>query len=149
MAWHPDSGELYVTEHGTGGVNEINVVEAAGNYGWPEERDGMPHASYDGPLLKHDGPPAGAVFVTGDRYPGMQGDLFFTTLGTRDLRQLVLDGPDGPMLYRHLEMELGRLRAITLGPEGYLYVATSNRDTRADPGPDDDRIVRLKLRESH
>lgn len=148
MAWHPDSGELYVTEHGTGGVNEINVVKAAGNYGWPEEREGLPHASFDGPLLKHDGPPAGAVFVTGDRYPGMQGDLFFTTLGTRDLRQLELDGPDGPVLHRHLSMQLDRLRAITLGPDGYLYVATSNRDTRAEPGPDDDRILRLKVRES-
>jgi len=148
MAWHPDSGELYVTEHGTGGVNEINVVKAGGNYGWPEERAALPQASYDGPLLKHDGPPAGAVFITGNHYPGMQGDLFFTTLGTRDLRQLELGGPDGPVLHRHLAMQLGRLRAITLGPDGYLYVATSNRDTRAVPERGDDRIVRLKLRES-
>jgi hypothetical protein len=57
-------------------------------------------------------------------------------------------GPDGLVLHLHLATQLGQLRAITLGPEGYLYLATSNRDTCATPQPGDDRIVRFTLRES-
>jgi glucose/arabinose dehydrogenase len=145
LAWQPGTGQLFATEHGTGGVNEINVIKAGGNYGWPEEREGLPHASYDGPLLRHDGPPAGAQFVTGDRFESMRGDLFFTTLATQDLRQVELDGQNGPRFRRHLVEEFGRLRAITQGPGGYLYVGTSNRDTRGDPRTGDDRIIRLEL----
>jgi glucose/arabinose dehydrogenase len=144
LAWQPGTAVLFATEHGTGGVNEINVITAAGNYGWPEEREGLPQESYDGPLLKHDGPPAGAQFVSGGRYPSLSGDLMFTTLATQDLRQLDLDAPGSPVLHRHLVESFGRLRAITQGPDGYLYVATSNRDTRGNPHADDDRIIRLE-----
>ena len=66
----------------------------------------------------------------------------------QDLRQLELEGPGGPVLRRHLVEEFGRLRAITLGPDGYLYVASSNRDTRGNPQAGDDRIVRLELRKT-
>jgi glucose/arabinose dehydrogenase len=145
LAWLPGSWQLYATEHGTGGVNEINIIEAGGNYGWPVEREGLRHPSFDGPLLKHDGPPVGAQFVTGERYPSMRGNLLFTTLATQDLRRLELGGPEGPVMHRHLVEVLGRLRAIAQGPDGYVYVATSNRDTRGNPRDGDDRIIRLEL----
>jgi glucose/arabinose dehydrogenase len=146
VAWQPGTGRLFATEHGTGGVNEVNVIRAGGNYGWPVEREGESHPSFDDPLLKHDGPPAGAVFVSGHVYPRLFGNFLFVTLATEDLRRLVLSETQPPAverMERHLTGVLGRLRDIVQGPDGYLYVATSNRDGRGGPAPGDDRVVRL------
>jgi glucose/arabinose dehydrogenase len=146
MAWQPATARLFITEHGTGGVNEVNVIVKGGNYGWPIERRGEPRGDFIGPLLRHDGPPAGAVFVTGHRYPGLEGDLLFVTLATQDLRRVVLREQGEPAVgrvERHLKGELGRLRAIVEGPDGYLYVTTSNRDGRGAPKRVDDRVIRL------
>jgi len=146
LAWQPGTNHLFSTEHGIDGVNELNVIKPGGNFGWPTEREGAQHPLFKGPLLKHDGPPAAALFITGNRYPSMHGDLLFTTLGTPDLRQVTLDDSSPVQVAnvrRHLVEKLGRLRALTQGPDGYLYVATSNHDGRGNPASGDDRIFRL------
>jgi glucose/arabinose dehydrogenase len=77
----------------------------------------------------------------------LNGTLLFVTLKGSDLRVLVPDGPgdfvaiaDERVLF---DERFGRLRAIAQGPDGALYIATSNTDGRGDPGPLDDRVIRI------
>ncbi len=90
--------------------------------------------------------PAGASFSTGDALPSFKGDFFFTNLRGEVLIRVRFD-PKDPR--RVLETEelfrdvYGRLRDVVTGPDGALYVATSNRDGRGRPRPGDDRILRV------
>ncbi len=148
LAFQPGTGRLFATEHGTSTVNELNVIHRGGNYGWPWERRGASRTGLVAPILVHDGPPGGATFITSDRYPGLRGDLFFVTLKTQDVRRVVFrdDGATVERLETYLRGRFGRLRDIVQGPDGYLYVTTSNRDGRGQPKVADDRVLRLRLR---
>ncbi|GBD20945.1 Aldose sugar dehydrogenase YliI [bacterium HR28] len=156
LAWSPD-GRLYATEHGpTGDLglaahDEVNLIEPGRNYGWPfvvgtlvrqELPDAVP------PLIESGNDtwaPSGATFVTAGRIPQWQGNLLFAGLRSQALWRVVL-APDGQTvtqlepLYRG---EFGRLRTVVEGPDGALYVLTSNRDGRGSPQRGDDRLLRL------
>jgi glucose/arabinose dehydrogenase len=153
--WHPVSGELYATEHGpsfpidgVGGKDELNRIIRGRNYGWPEARGPEHEAPYTAPLKAWSPAiaPAGASFCTGERYPAWKGRLFFATLRGKSLFCVAFD-PDRPDdivdVTRALENQFGRLRAIEQGPDGYLYMTTSNRDKRGTPTENDDRVLRL------
>jgi glucose/arabinose dehydrogenase len=154
LAWQPGGGgaggRLFATEHGTGegGGNELNVIERGKNYGWPDVIGVARVPRFVDPILVREDAPAGATFVTGDRYPALRGALLIATLGTQRLLAVTL-GPDSagrPSVARTEVLvagAYGRLRDVVQGPDGYLYVATSNRDGRGRPGPDDDRVLRL------
>ncbi len=140
IAWHPTTKALFITEHGPIGHDEINLIHPGKNYGWPSIAGwgGSPtfadpiHESEDGTWA-----PAGAVFY--------RGDLLFATLRGAHLHRLVL-APNPPRVQseeRLFQAIYGRLRDVIQGPNGCLYVATSNRDGRGAPAPDDDRILRL------
>lgn len=145
LAWDPATGDLWSTEHGTSGYNEINRIERGGNYGWPFVRAGEEDDRFIEPAAGFiDIPPAGAAFVVGNRYAGLEGALVFASLGTGSLQSVRVDAADVAGSRRELiDDRFGRLRDVVLGPDGYLYVATSNRDQLGDPGPDDDRILRI------
>ena len=146
LAWQPVTNRLFSTEHGTDGVNELNVIEPGGDYGWPTERMGEPDSRYQTPFLVHDSPPGGTTFVTSSYFPELQGGLLFAGLGLQHLYFLRLD-PEGQTILeqtKFLEQEYGRLRDVMEGPDGYLYISTSNRDGRGSPAPNDDRILVLK-----
>ncbi len=156
LAWSPD-GRLYATEHGpTGDLglaahDELNLIEPGRNYGWPfivgtlvrqELPDAVP------PLIESGNDtwaPSGATFVTAGRIPQWQGNLLFTGLRSQALWRVVL-APDGrtvtqlEALYRG---QFGRLRTVVEGPDGTLYLLTSNRDGRGNPQRGDDRLLRL------
>ncbi|HEX2185012.1 MAG TPA: PQQ-dependent sugar dehydrogenase, partial [Chloroflexota bacterium] len=87
--------------------------------------------------------PAGATFVT---HGPWRGSFLFTGLASQGLFRLTLD-PAEPHTVLNLEVllqrQFGRLRDVVEGPDGALYLLTSNRDGRGNPAPDDDRIVRL------
>jgi glucose/arabinose dehydrogenase len=89
-------------------------------------------------------PPAGATFYESSAIPRWTGDFFFTSLGAQHLQRVILD-QCGKLhaIERLLVDAFGRLRDVIEGPDGNLYVATSNRDGRAEPGPDDDRILQI------
>lgn len=154
LDWDPRSGALIETEHGPsgfdgpGGGDEVNLVEAGKNYGWPivhhrDSREGMVSPLYEyTPAVA----PSGASFSRGDLLPTFRGDFFFATLRGERLIRLRFD-PKEPR--RVLETEellqgvYGRLRDVVSGPDGALYVATSNRDGRGRPRSGDDRILRV------
>lgn len=149
--WHPDTGEPFITEHGPSDNDEINVLVAGSNYGWPEVRGIAEDPAYEDPIKKYTPTLAlaGATFYTGGPLPlHWTNSFFFTTLKDQHLRRLALaTGPDGRWTVvgdeKLLEDEFGRLRAVVQGPDGYLYVTTSNRDGRGSPGRFDDKVLRI------
>jgi glucose/arabinose dehydrogenase len=90
--------------------------------------------------------PSGAAFYQGARFPSFAGNLFAATLRGTHLLRLVVDGPSRRITRqeRLLDGTFGRLRDVVVGPDGYIYVSTNNRDGRGSPAAADDRILRLR-----
>lgn len=132
-------GRLLSTEHGPDRGDEVNLIEKGSDYGWPET-EGTGIANWTPTIA-----PAGCAVYAGDAFPGLRGRMLFTTLKDRSLRQLDLatDGRSAKEKDALISGNLGRLRDVAVGPDGEVFVATSNRDGRGDPKRGDDRIVRL------
>ena len=147
LAWHPQTGRLYATEHGASGNDELNLIEAGQNYGWPEVQ-GRNHRSFRAPLAVYESAiaPAGATWYTGAVIPPWRGSLLFTTLRGTHLHRVTVEANDPRRITaqeRLLDGRYGRLRDVQQGPDGQLYVLTSNRDGRGNPAGDDDRVLRI------
>lgn len=153
----PGTGALYAVEHGPNSDDEVNRIERGRNYGWPEvagfcdeqgERRFCASANVAEPV--HAWTPtvgtSGADFYDQGLFPGWRGSLLVTALRGAALYRLTLsaDGRRATGSERLLAGELGRLRDVLVGPDGAVYLATSNRDGRGRPGGQDDRIVRLR-----
>lgn len=139
LAWDR-SGRLLAAEHGPRGHDEVNHILPGRNYGWPEVqgRGGAPR--FVDPVLESVGEtwaPSGIAFGGGD--------LFIAGLRGRRLLRVTL-APDLAVVRvaSFFESTYGRLRDVVAGPDGTLYVTTSNRDGRGWPAHDDDRILRVK-----
>jgi glucose/arabinose dehydrogenase len=154
LAWQPGTGRLYATDHGPSGVptcchDEINFIEPGKNYGWPVIIGNETHAGMVSPVIesgsKTTWAPSGATFVSHGPWAG---SLLFAGLQGEALYRLTLD-PNDPYKAQHLETwlehQFGRLRDVVEGPDGALYILTSNRDGRGSPSPDDDRVLRLTV----
>ena len=137
--WQPDTARLFSTEHGPSGgdgpqgFDEVNEIIEGANYGWPEVY-GADHGDFEAPLKVYEEAiaPSGATF--------WNGEFVFATLRGEALRRLDLDTGEDEVL---LEGDYGRLRTVRVGPDGALYVLTSNRDGRGSPEDGDDRVLRL------
>jgi glucose/arabinose dehydrogenase len=137
---HPDTGELWEAEHGTRGGDEINIVRAGGDYGWPTiaygiEYSGAPitgsitqRAGMEQPIYYWDPviAPSGMTFYTGTLFPEWQGNLFIGGLATEDLVRLTLDGERVVGEERLLRDVSERIRDVVQGPDGALYLMTDN-----------------------
>ena len=152
--WDPKTGLQYQTEHGPsgfdgpGGGDEVNLVEKGKNYGWPVVHHRDSAAGMVSPLLEYTPAvaPSGASFSTGKALPSFQGDFFFANLRGEVLIRVRFDPKDPRQVLETEELfrdVYGRLRDVVVGPDGALYVATSNRDGRGRPRPGDDRILRV------
>jgi glucose/arabinose dehydrogenase len=146
--WHPVSGELWGTEHGATGNDELNRILPGRNYGWPVIEGAATRAGMEAPVLFYNPAiaPSGASFYTGTRIPAFTGNLFFAALRGMHLHRVRLVAGDPTRVLaeeRLLENRFGRLRDVITGPDGALYFSTSNRDGRPNVAPDDDRIVRI------
>src|SRR4029453_4775282 len=133
--FHPVTGELWASEHGPRGGDELNWIQPGHNYGWPVATyginyDGTPVSDktemegMDGPVVQWTPSLAvcGMAFYTGERLPGWKNDLFLGGLVGQQLRRLVVEGHKvvhEELLFR----KLGRVRAVVNGPGGYLYRA--------------------------
>lgn len=142
-ALHPQTGILWVHEHGPQGGDEVNIIRPGGNYGWPvitygEEYGGgriAEHTEMEGleqPILYWvpSIAPSGMAFYTGDRFPRWTGNLFVGALRGRQLRRVILQG-DKVLGQEELLTNLDeRIRDVENGPDGYLYVLTDSGDGR-------------------
>lgn len=158
LAFQPRTGALFETEHGpsgevgVGAYDELNRIEPGANYGWPAVVGAPGLAQYRDPLLTYPYPsgplpPSGVSFYSGEAIAEWQGDLFFGSLGAEHLQRIGLDACGRIVgIERLYAGEYGRLRDVIGGPDGALYVSTSNRDGRGRPRSDDDRILRLAPR---
>ena len=147
-ARHPDTGKLWINEHGARGGDEVNVPEAGKNYGWPvisygkhysgatigegKTKDGMEQPiHYWDPSIA----PSGMAFYTGDKFPKWRGNAFVGALKFRLLVRLTLDGEKVVSEERFLNRLGKRIRAVVDGPDGYLYLLVDH-----DPG----QIIRIE-----
>jgi len=153
-ALHPHTGDLWVSEHGPQGGDEINRVLAGKNYGWPVisygqeygisvqvgegtdkagmeqpatywlTRDGSPYTGW----MKSSIAPSGLAFYTGDKFPEYQGNLFSGALAGTALWRIVLSPDHQKVLSRErLLADLSeRIRDVRQGPDGYLYLLTDS-----------------------
>ena len=145
LTWHPVTGELFASEHGPSGEqgfghDEVNVIVPGGNYGWPRVVGQGNDPRYLDPLhfWPQGFPPGNLAFFRGGLYvAGLRGEV---------LVRLELQGGRGSWRVARVETVLsglGRLREVQVGPDGALYVTTSNRDGRGRPRPGDDKVLRL------
>ncbi len=153
LAFEPRSGALFATEHGPSGevglgaYDEVNIIIAGGNYGWPIVVGAPGNPLYRDPLLTYPSsavPPSGATFYSSEQIASWTGNLFFTSLGAQHLQRVVFNGHgEVTAIERLFNGVYGRLRDVIEGPDGALYVSTSNRDGRGRPAEEDDRILRI------
>jgi glucose/arabinose dehydrogenase len=151
-ALHPQTGELWTHEHGPQGGDEINIIRAGVNYGWPIITYGVEYVTgtrigegthkpglaqplhYWVPSIA----PSGMAFYTGDKFPRWRGDLFIGALRDQSLVRLRLDGEKVVKEERMLKGVLGRIRDVRSGPDGYLYLLTDSPNgvlARLEPAP--------------
>jgi glucose/arabinose dehydrogenase len=141
--WHPQSDALVASEHGPDGDDEINVLRRGANYGWPEAR-GEDHGGFEAPVAVYEDSlaPSGATFV-GRPGSAWSGDFLVASLVGEQIRRLRIEGDRVTRDETMFEGDFGRLRTVVEGPDGALYVLTSNRDGRGSPGTGDDRVLRI------
>ncbi len=139
---HPQSGVLWINEHGPRGGDEINMVQAGRNYGWPVITYGI---NYNGTPITdkttmegmeqpiHYWDPSiatsGMLIYTGNAFPHWHGDIFTGALKLMHLNRVKLDANDKVQVEERLLLEQKqRIRAIEQGPKGHIYVATDNAE---------------------
>jgi glucose/arabinose dehydrogenase len=139
LAWDT-RGRLWATEFGQDRFDELNLIRAGRNYGWPEvEGTGATQGGrFTNPVVTwstDEASPSGAAIV------GQT--MFIGALQGEDVLRVSLDGSSASKRSPLLRGRYGRIRTVVRAPDGSLWVATSNRDGRGDPRPGDDRIVRI------
>ncbi len=151
LARNPATGDLWATEHGPQGGDELNLVLPGLNYGWPVIGYGV---NYRSGTAIHEGThregmeqpghiwvpsigTSGLMFYTGDAFPMWKGNLFAGGLSGERVVRLILDGQE-VVGEEDLLRGIGRVRDVRQGPDGYVYVAIEKRDDELSP------IVRLE-----
>jgi aldose sugar dehydrogenase len=144
LAFHPVTGALWSTEHGVNVKDELNVIKKGRNYGWPSCEGVIKTCSnvqnYE-PAIKEYTPNSAVAmsdmaFYTGSAFPQWKNNLFFVTLKTGRLYRLELNGETVAREEIMIDNDYGRLRDITVGNDGFLYIST-------DTGPNSS-ILRLR-----
>jgi aldose sugar dehydrogenase len=143
-AIHPETGKLWINEHGARGGDEINIPEAGKNYGWPvisygrhysgaKIGEGTHKEGMEQPIHYWDPSigPSGMAFYTGDAFPEWRGNVFIGSLPLRHLQRLELDGEKVVKEERLLGDLKERIRDVRQAPDGSLWVLTDARNGRA------------------
>jgi aldose sugar dehydrogenase len=138
LAWDSE-GRLWSTEHGPTSLDELNLIEAGKNYGWPlitgdEEREGL-----ETPKL-HSGEantwaPSGIIY--------WDNSLFFVGLRGEALYEVRLEGDSVLELKTHFKNVFGRLRNVSLGSDMMFYLLTNNTDGRGSVSESDDKLIKI------
>ena len=153
LAFHPETGVPWVTEHGPDGGDEVNRLEAGKNYGWPVigygVEDGSSRTIHE--TTRAEGmeqplhlwvpsvAPSGLAFYTGDKFPEWRGNLFAGSLVGERLERLTVE--DGRVTAAETVLRgVGRIRDVRQGPDGYIYLAITARNRFSEATP----IVRME-----
>lgn len=139
LAKNPVTGAIWSHEHGPQGGDEINIIKKGTNYGWPVVTYGI---DYDGSIISNETQkagmenpiyywlpsiaPCGMAFVTGDRYPDWKGHLLVGALKFKYLELVKLKG-DAVVGRQKIALDIGRLRNVAQGPDGYIYIAVEGK----------------------
>ncbi len=151
-ALHPTTGVLWAAEHGPQGGDELNVIRAGVNYGWPvitygvnygigtKIGEGTAKEAMAQPLKQWTPSPAlsGMVFYTGDKFPKWRGDLLLGALRGQSLIRVRLDGEKALEDEFMLRGQLPRIRDVRIGPDGFVYLLSDQSDgamLRLEPAP--------------
>ena len=142
LAFHPETGDLWETEHGPQGGDELNIIEPGNNYGWPVIGRGVNYG-LGNPIhetIMQDGmeqprhfwvpsiATSGLMIYTGDKFPAWHGDIFVGGLGGMQLAHLILNEDyDAVVREETLAYGLGRIRDVRQGSDGYRYLAVEDR----------------------
>lgn len=142
LAWD-EQGRMWATEHGSSAHDELNLIGAGNNYGWPQIIGDETAEDMVSPVI-HSGEdtwaPSGAAYLNGSVFfAGLRGESLYEASIDQDAEAVSVG------LQSHFTGEFGRLRDVVAGPEGNLYLLTSNRDGRGDPVSTDDRIIRINV----
>jgi len=151
LAINPETGDIWSTEHGPQGGDELNLIQAGANYGWPVVGYGVNYGSgsaiHEATMREGMESPAhfwvpsiatsGLMVYTGDRFPAWKGNLFAGGLGGQQIARLTMDG-QRVVGEETLVQGIGRVRDVRQGPDGFIYVAVESR------GGDPTAIVRLE-----
>lgn len=135
LAW-TDDGTLFATEFGQNTWDELNVITAGANYGWPAVEGIADDDAYVDPVQQWtpaEASPSGMAHL--------DGTLLVANLRGEVLRAVPVDSPDTST---EVHTGDGRLRDVVAAPDGSAWFVTNNTDGRGSPGPDDDRILRLQ-----
>ena len=135
---NPETGDIWAHEHGPRGGDELNLIQKGVNFGWPEISYGI---NYNGTTFTNktamDGmeqpvtywipsiAPSGMAFITGGRYPGWEGSLLVGSLRFKYLNLCRMEG-NQVVEEEKLLKNIGRVRDVRMGPDGYIYVAVEN-----------------------
>lgn len=138
MVIHPETREIWTHEHGPRGGDEINIIKAGANYGWPVITYGI---NYSGTEITDETSkpgmeqplhywvpsiaPSGMAFINSDKYPNWNGNLLVGSLKFQYVDNVYLDG-NKVVKEERLMDGLGRVRSINQGPDGYIYVGIEN-----------------------
>lgn len=173
LAFRPGTNQLFGADHGPSGEwrepligarDELNIIEAGKNYGWPGYLGAPSVEGIEDPILMWKDspmPPGDIIFYDHDLMPELRGDLFMATLRTEALLRVRFEDEAQPDLPTTLERwftsedigdapmgegpsQFGRLRAVAVGPDGAIYIGTTNRDRgRGTLRDGDDRVIRI------
>jgi glucose/arabinose dehydrogenase len=162
LAWDPDTRQLFAADHGPSGFprerfrrnnDELNAIRAGANYGWPSAAGPSRDPKYVDPVVTWNPAiaPSGLAVYSGAR-DSWRGSAFVAALRGEHLRRVSLArdaaSESGWRVTSETRLfpELGRIRAVAMGPDGFLYFTTSNRDGRGVPRRGDDHVYRLVAR---
>ena len=143
LAFHPITGDLWETEHGPQGGDELNIIAAGNNYGWPVIGRGVNYG-LGNPIHEsiiqigmeqpqHFWVPSiatsGLMIYTGDIFPLWHGDVFAGGLGGEQLAHIMLDDDNRTVVREEtLAYGIGRIRDVRQGPDGYIYISVEDRE---------------------
>jgi aldose sugar dehydrogenase len=147
IAIHPETGALWADEHGPQGGDELNLIRPMVNYGWPVIGFGV---NYTTGLAIHSGThregmaqPAqvwvpsigisGVMIYTGDKFPGWKGSFFVGGMAGQQVVRLSHDAKRGFTGRELLATDMGRIRDIKQGLDGFIYLVTDDRDGKPTP----------------
>jgi len=147
-------GRFYVTDHGPSGElmrrghDEVNLASPGANLGWPTIYGCQTHEGMVTPSLSWQNavPPGGASFYTGTAIPDWNGSLLIGTLRSTHVHRVKFSAADPAVVEVHevyFQGQAGRLRDVVMGPDGAVYLTTSNCDGRGDCPRDGDKILRI------